>query len=56
MVVNLEKFFKDGENYNKNIPFPHCISDGIWDNNLLENIETEKQSKILKKYLQRYQV
>ena len=43
-LVNLEKFFKDGENYNKNIPFPHCISDGIWDKKLLENIETEINS------------
>ena len=42
--VNLEKFVKDGEKYNKKIPFPHCISDRIWDKKLLENIETEINS------------
>ena len=42
--VNFEKFIKDGEKYDKNMPFPHCISDGIWNKKLLENIEKEINS------------
>ena len=43
-LVKFEKFINDGENYFDNFPFPHCISDGIWDKNFLENVEKEIKS------------